>query len=398
MKFQFKNEKAQSAFYYFVAAISSIAFFFVVLNLTTLFSWIGALLNMLLPLVYGFVLAYILNSPMKFFDQKVFKFIEKKKPHRRLRRVLAIIATMLCALLVLSALLSIILPQLYQSVVTLVSNATSYIRNAEQLLVNLADWMNLSDEVINAAVNWIEDFANDFIKDLKDLLPTLLPKVFDYSRIMVSGISDIIIGVVLSVYLLYNKEFYFARIKKLGFALFSEKVVKKTTEIVHESHNIFTNFIVGKLLDSLVVTIICFIGCLILGVPYAGLFSAIIGVFNIIPVFGPVVGTAVSTFILLVIDPLKALWFLIFVVVLLQIDGNIIEPKILGDSTGLSAFWVMIAIIIGGGCFGFVGMFLSVPTFAVIYWLFGKVINKRLTKKNLPLELESYASEEHKII
>jgi predicted PurR-regulated permease PerM len=167
---------------------------------------------------------------------------------------------------------------------------------------------------------------------------------------------------------------------------------------VHESHNIFTNFIVGKLLDSLVVTIICFIGCLILGVPYAGLFSAIIGVFNIIPVFGPVVGTAVSTFILLVIDPLKALWFLIFVVVLLQIDGNIIEPKIHGDSTGLSACWVMIAIIIGGGCFGFVGMFLSVPTFAVLYWLVGKVINKRLEKKNLPLELESYASEEHKII
>lgn len=398
MKFDFKNLKSHNAFNYFLAAVATVVFYFIVVNLTTIFSWIGAIFKILSPLVFAFVLAYILNSPMRFFDEKVFKFIDKKKPHRRLRRILAITAALLCTVIVLGALMAVIIPQLYQSVVTLVGNAKSYIQNAETFLINTAQWLNLPDSVMNAAVNWVEDYATDFVIQLKDLLPTLLTKAFDYSKTMVSGIADVIIGIILCVYLLYNKEFYFARTKKLQYALFPKKFVDSTINVAHESHSIFTNFIIGKLLDSLMVCILCMVGCLILRIPYAGLFSAIISVFNIIPVFGPVVGTCISTFILLVIDPLKALWFLIFVVVLLQIDGNIIEPKILGDITGLSAFWVMIAILVGGGCFGFIGMFLGVPTFAVLYSLVGKLINKLLKKKDMPLELEAYASEEHKII
>lgn len=398
MKFDFKNLKSHNAFNYFLAAVATVVFYFIVVNLTTIFSWIGAIFKILSPLVFAFVLAYILNSPMRFFDEKVFKFVDKKKPHRRLRRILAITAALLCTVIVLGALMAVIIPQLYQSVVTLVGNAKSYIQNAEMFLINAAEWLNLPDSVMNAAVNWVEDYAIDFVTQLKDLLPTLLTKAFDYSKTMVSGIADVIIGVILCVYLLYNKEFYFARTKKLQYALFPKKFVDSTINVAHESHSIFTNFIIGKLLDSLMVCILCMVGCLILRIPYAGLFSAIISVFNIIPVFGPVVGTCISTFILLVIDPLKALWFLIFVVVLLQIDGNIIEPKILGDITGLSAFWVMIAILVGGGCFGFIGMFLGVPTFAVLYSLVGKLINKLLKKKDMPLELEAYASEEHKII
>ena len=398
MKLQFKNTKMENAFYAFLAAAASIIFFLVVINLSSIFSWIGALWKMLLPLVYGFVLAYILNSPMNFFDNKVFKFLDRKKPHRKLRRTLAVVVTMISALVVITAFVAIIAPQLYQSIVTLINNATSYINKAEELIGMVANWLNLSEEAINGVNNWINDMGKNIVKQLQDLLPSLLPAVIDYSKIMISGIADFIIGIVLCVYLLYNKENYFAKVKKAQYALLPKKFVDRTIEIAHESHSIFTGFIVGKLLDSLMVAVICLIGCLILRVPFALLISVIVGVCNIIPVFGPVVATCITGFIVLVIDPLKAIWYIIFLIVLFQVDGNILEPKILGDSTGLSAFWVMIAILVGGGLFGFIGMFIGVPTFAVLYSLITRFINKRLNKKGMSTTLEDYASDNHPII
>lgn len=398
MKLQFKNTKMENAFYAFLAAAASIVFFLVVMNLSSIFSWIGALWKMLLPLVYGFVLAYILNSPMNFFENKVFKFLDRKKPHRKLRRTLAVVVTMISALVVVTAFVAIIAPQLYQSVVTLINNATSYIHKAEELIGVVANWLNLSQEAINGVNNWINDMGKNIVKQLQDLLPSLLPAVIDYSKIMISGIADFIIGIVLCVYLLYNKENYFAKAKKAQYALLPKKFVDRTIDIAHESHSIFTGFIVGKLLDSLMVAVICLIGCLILRVPFALLISVIVGVCNIIPVFGPVVATCITGFIVLVIDPLKAIWYIIFLIVLFQVDGNILEPKILGDSTGLSAFWVMIAILVGGGLFGFIGMFIGVPTFAVLYSLITRFINKRLNKKGMSTTLEDYASDKHPII
>ena len=398
MKLQFKNTKMENAFYAFLAAAASIVFFLVVMNLSSIFSWIGALWKMLLPLVYGFVLAYILNSPMNFFENKVFKFLDRKKPHRKLRRTLAVVVTMISALVVVTAFVAIIAPQLYQSVVTLINNATSYIHKAEELIGVVANWLNLSQEAINGVNNWINDMGKNIVKQLQDLLPSLLPAVIDYSKIMISGIADFIIGIVLCVYLLYNKENYFAKAKKAQYALLPKKFVDRTIDIAHESHSIFTGFIVGKLLDSLMVAVICLIGCLILRVPFALLISVIVGVCNIIPVFGPVVATCITGFIVLVIDPLKAIWYIIFLIVLFQVDGNILEPKILGDSTGLSAFWVMIAILVGGGLFGFIGMFIGVPTFAVLYSLITRFINKRLNKKGMSTTLEDYASDNHPII
>ena len=398
MKLQFKNPKIENAFYAFLAAAASVLFFFIVLNVGEIFSWLGALWKMLLPLVYGFVLAYILNSPMNFFENKVFKFISRKKPHRKLRRILAVVITMILALLVVTAFIAIIAPQLYQSVVTLINNATSYINKAEELMGVVAGWLHLSEESIASVNNWINDIGKNIVSQLKDWLPSLLPTVIDYSKIMISGIADFIIGIVLCIYLLYNKESYFAKIKKVQYAILPKKFVDNTIEVAHESHSIFTGFIVGKLLDSLMVSILCLVGCLILGVPFALLISVIVGVCNIIPVFGPVLGTFITGFIVLVIDPIRAVWYLIFLIVLFQIDGNILEPKILGDSTGLSAFWVMIAILVGGGLFGFIGMFIGVPTFAVMYSLARRFIDKRLEKKGMPTNIKDYASEKHELL
>lgn len=398
VKLQFKNQKTENAFYAFLAAAASILFFFIILNIGTLFSWLGELWNMLLPLVYGFVLAYVLNSPMNFFENKVFKFLDRKKPRRKLRRTLAVVITVILALVVVTAFVAIIAPQLYQSIVTLVNNATSYIHKAEELIAVVANWLNLSEEAIAGVNNWINDIAKNIVNQLKEWLPSLLPTVIDFSKVMISGIADIIIGIVLCVYLLYNKETYFAKLKKAQYAFLPENIVDKIINVAHESHSIFTGFIVGKLLDSLMVAVICLIGCLILGVPFELLISVIVGVCNIIPVFGPVIATCITGFIVLVIDPLKAIWYLIFLIVLFQVDGNIIEPKILGDSTGLSAFWVMIAILVGGGLFGFIGMFIGVPTFAVLYSLFKKLMNKRLKKKGMSTNIKDYASEKHKIL
>ena len=224
----------------------------------------------------------------------------------------------------------------------------------------------------------------------KEILGSLTSGIFAVLRVTM----NLVIGFIVAAYVLAEKEHFFGQGRKIVFALFSEKAGKSIIEKSRKCNEIFGGFVIGKIIDSLIIGVLTFILLSIFNMPYTMLVSIIVCVTNVIPFFGPFIGAIPSFFLILLIDPIKALWFLLIIFLIQQLDGNIIGPKILGNSTGLSAFWVMFAILIAGGLFGFAGMLFGVPVFAIIYYLLSEWIRGKLKKKNLPLETENYMDAE----
>lgn len=372
---------------------ASIAFFLFLLNFELIRGFLAELLKVLTPFIVGFAIAYLLNPVLNFFENTIFCFIGSKSRGAKLRRVLAIIATMLSAIIVLTTLVSIIIPLLSESVTTLFNNTQSYIVQLEEYIYDIAEQFEVETSGFDEMFATWEKMTTNFVGFAQERLPKILnylPNLFDFSKQLTSGISSALIGIVISIYLLYGKEKFAAQIKKLGYALLKSKNMDRIVDVARFSHKTFNGFIVGKLIDSLIIGVLAFISTEILRMPFPLLLSVIIGVTNIIPFFGPIVGGIIGGVIVLMVDPTKALWFAIFVVILQQLDGNVIGPKILGDSTGLPALWVMFAIIVFGGMFGFVGMFVGVPFFSVIYALTREYAERKLEEKKLPTKTGSY--------
>jgi predicted PurR-regulated permease PerM len=211
-------------------------------------------------------------------------------------------------------------------------------------------------------------------------------------RYVVTGVYNLVIGIIVSVYLLSNREAFIASAKRILYSILSVDTAKRFLNVLRFADRTFIGFINGKLLDSAIIGLICYIGCSILQMPYALLVSVMIGITNIIPFFGPLIGAVPSALIILMVDPVKCLVFVIFVILLQQLDGNIIGPKILGNSVGINGFWVMFSIIIGAGFFGFWGMVLGVPVFVVIYTIIKESVRRKLLRNDLPTDEASYTN------
>ena len=376
-----------------VITASAIVFFLFLLNFEMIRGFFTNLIGVLSPFIIGFAIAYLLNPTLSFFENTIFCYVGNKTKGAKLRRVLAIITTMLSAIIVLTTLVSIIIPQLSQSVSILFGNTSTYIARLEEYVYDFASRFELDTTSLDEAFVAWEKVTTNLVGTAQQYLPQILnylPNLFDISKQLTSTISSALIGIVISIYLLYGKERFCAQIKKLGYAAFKPHDMDRVLDVARFSHKTFNDFIVGKLIDSLIIGVLAFISVSILKMPFPLLLSVIIGVTNIIPFFGPIVGGIIGGIIVVMADPSKTLWFIIFVVILQQLDGNIIGPKILGDSTGLPAMWVMFAIIVFGGLFGFVGMFVGVPFFSVIYALTRKYAAKRLEEKKLPTTTTDY--------
>lgn len=303
--------------------------------------------------------------------------------------MLAVAATLLFALLLVVALFSIVLPQLGASVYGLVRNAPSYLRSFETMAREFLSQFNLDESFYDSFF-----ISSDvLVSKLTSLADTLLPYLINFSKQLTSSVANIFVGIVVSIYLLAGKERFFAQIKKMLATFLSEKKYNALISLVRSSNRTFSSFISSKLVDSLIVGILCYIGMTIFRMDYALLISVVVGVTNIIPFFGPLIGAIPGVLILLIISPMKALGFLVFIILLQQFDGNILGPKIVGGTIDLSPFWVMFAIIVGGGLFGFIGMFVGVPAFAVIYSIVCQALEKRLEQKGLPVETTSYGPQ-----
>ena len=328
--------------------------------------------KVLSPFIAGFAIAYLLNTPMCFFERKLYK-------NSKYRRVLAITTVYLLALAVVVILLNLIIPQVVQSITDLAANMQTYLNSLDALVGDLSEQFQVEDDGISEMLGSYQDLMSDLSKKVTDALPQIVDVGFAVGNGVISGIT----AVISSVYMLAGKDRLVPQLKKIMYASLPKRRADWLLEVCSQANRIFVGFINGKLIDSSIIGVLCFILCLIFRIPYPMLVSVIVGVTNIIPFFGPIIGAIPCLMILVIVDPWAALRFFALVIGLQQFDGNILGPKILGDSTGLSAIWVLIAIVTCGGLFGFPGMVLGVPTFAVLYSLVREWVNKRLRKKGI---------------
>lgn len=392
MKIKLNSNIAKRTISNIIVVSVGIILFFIIKNLGGIFNKVGEIIKLLMPFIYGFSIAYLLAIPLKFLEDKVLKFMDKKNQYKA-KRFISITVTYISAAILISIVFSILVPELSRSIYTLLENIPEYIKALEEYINNIVIALNLNGDMVEDIV---KDF-NSISKYITSIAGTAVLDLFQFSANITQYILNIFIATIISIYLLAGKEKFFAQIKKFLYAMLPEKPVKYVIELTRSSHKTFIGFLGGKLLDSLIIGVICFVGMKIFKMPYPLLVSFIIGITNIVPVFGPFIGAVPSVIIIFITSPIKALWFILFILVLQQFDGNILGPKILGNSTGLTAFWVMFAILLGNGLFGVVGMILGVPTFAVIYSIIVSVINNALKEKGLPVEAKEYAAPENKI-
>ena len=350
----------------------AILFYVGLTNFNVISAGIRVFMGVASPFIAGFAIAYLLNTPMCFFERKLFFRFKHK-------RGLSILTVYLAALAVVAILLNLIIPQVVQSVTDLANNIDYYLRGLNELVLKLTESFHLEGEGVSDALGSYQDLMKRFTSITSEALPKILDSVVAVG----TGVDAGVTAITSSIYMLPGKGRLVPQLKKMLYAVLPKRKADQFLEICSHANQVFVGFINGKLIDSAIIGVLCFILCLILRIPYPVLVAIVVGVTNIIPFFGPIVGAIPCLMILVIVDPWAALRFLILVIALQQFDGNILGPKILGDSTGLSAIWVLVAIVVGGGLFGFPGMVLGVPTFAVLYDLVRQWVNKRLVKKGI---------------
>ena len=370
----------------------------------TLQQILGKLAQVLAPVFYGLAMAYLLTPLVKWFERGILWCVSKLRkqlPDKPLKhgkgllRAGAILLTWAVVLALTYWLMSVLIPQLVERVTMLINNARYYYTKVYRWTDT---WLKENPEIGSWANDVLSEYYNNGLKNLTD---TILPKAQELAATLTGGIwvgirsvigfaMDLIVGIIISVYLLAMKEKSLARCCKMIYATMKQETAELVLTGLHNTNQVFSGFVRGKLLDSLIIGILCFIGCSILKMPYTPLVSVVVGVTNVIPFFGPFLGAIPSAFLILLVSPLKCLYFIIFIILLQQLDGNVIGPKILGDSTGISSFWVIVAILVGGGFFGVPGMFFGVPVFACLRMLVKWLMDRRLTRRGMPTEASAY--------
>ena len=378
-----------------VCSVCAILLFYdLVFRSSIVMQYVEKLVRILAPVLYGFAMAYLLSPVVNWFEFKLLGRKEGAAPGRLMRGI-SILLTWLVMLVLLYGLMSILLPELYKSVLQLINNVDGYYRTVENWVVGLMEdnpnFAERAKEVFNAyyrdALNWL---GEKIVPQLETAVQAVTGGVVG----LVVFLKNLLIGVIVSIYLMGTKESFAATGSKICYALFERERAAWLIRGVKQVHRIFGGFIGGKLLDSLIIGILCFIFSTWFKFPYAPLVSLVVGVTNVIPVFGPFLGAIPSAFLILLDSPIKCFYFVLFVLALQQFDGNILGPKILGDSTGLSSFWVIVSILVGGGLWGVLGMFLGVPVFACIYTGLRNYAAYRLRKRGLPETSACYTTHE----
>ncbi|MCI5625591.1 MAG: AI-2E family transporter, partial [Clostridiales bacterium] len=344
-------------------------------------------LHAIQPVLYGAFIAYLLEPMVDFFERRLFprvlaKARERGRPIHPAARAVTLLLIWVVIVVAVYLLGSVLLPELYRSLLQLLSNIEVYYNT-------VAGWITDLLESNPTVEKWVASQLNIYYDDLMGWITgKLMPQAQQLMTALSGGVvsvvsffTDLLVGIIVSVYLLATKEQMAAHARKVVCSLFSRKNAPWVFRAARKVDRIFSGFVRGKLLDSLIIGLICFGGCTIFNFPYTPLVSVIVGVPNMIPFFGPFLGAIPSLFLILLVSPLKAVYFLLFILALQQLDGNIIGPLILGDKTGLSSLWVIAAILVGGSFFGLAGMFFGVPVCACLYSAATFFIEVRLRKR-----------------
>lgn len=381
----------------FIVVCLCMVVFFVLYRFDAVHSAWKKLMGVLQPVIIGVVIAYLINPIMKFIERHLNRILEKRmtneKKRKKLSRAVGTAGALVFFLLIIVLLIEMVVPQVIKSISGVVTNLPGQVDNLIKWIDKMMSADSKEAEMIEEGIRKASDYLSNWFQT------SVLPDLQTYVTELTSGLINVVkvllnalVGLIIAAYLLFSKEKFVGQGKKIIYAILPVRQANVIIRTVRKSNEIFGGFISGKILDSAIIGVLCYIVLSIMQMPYTLLVSVIVGVTNVIPFFGPFIGAVPSAIIIVLASPIQGLYFVIFVFILQQLDGNVIGPKILGDSTGLSPFWVVFAILVGGGLFGFAGMLLGVPTFAVIYYIISNVIGYILRKRKLPEDTGSYIS------
>lgn len=377
MKFETNKKYFTIALYALGVIAASILLVFILLEPSKMLGAINSFFKILSPVITGFVLAFILNPLLNFFEKTVFKKVLTKDKNKKLKRAISMICTYLIFLGALVLFGMLIVPSLIESITDLINNIQGYYTKGIALLEEIFISLNISSEYLDS----FNDLGSEIISTVTETMKAILPKLGAFANSAISLLKNTFIGFAFSIYMLASKETFRNQFSRVLFTFTSKKTHDRVRRVAQLSYYSFSNYLSGYLVDSIIIGIVCYIVMLIFGWPYPALISIIVGVFNMIPIFGPVIGAIPSVLLIFLINPWQALFFALFIVILQQIDGNFICPRILGERIGIKPFWVMLAIVVGGSMFGVAGMVMSVPTFAVIYSLARSYLDRKYNEK-----------------
>lgn len=386
MKINWNNKYATIAMYAFLVICGSILLYLGISHITLIKGSVNDFISTLQPFIIGGALSYLLNFILKFYEDRILSHDFFKSLKKSYKRSVGLLLTYITASIITYLFIQFVLPQLVDSIVGLVNNIPEYVNELTRVTNDIFDNLNLQPEYGNL----ITDKFGESVTYIITMISNLIPVIGNFVVGATSSILNIIIGIIISIYILIDKEKFMALGKKIVYALCSKEKAKFILRLATQSNMTFSKFIGGKILDSFIIGVLTFLILTIFKMPYVLLISVIVGVTNIIPFFGPFIGGIPAAIIILFVSPIQALWFIVIIVVIQQIDGNIIGPKILGDSIGISAFWILFSLLVAAKLMGFVGMIIGVPLFAIFYSIIKEIIEEKLAKKGLPIETDKY--------
>ena len=398
MKIQFNKRYLRIGITAFLAIAASICFYYLIFHGDRFSAQLSALMRVASPVMYGIIFAYLMTPMVNGIESRIlmpFFFANGGKPvsvkQKKCMRIISILLTIYIVGCLIYGFFSILIPNITKSVRSISYQFPYYVQN---LMNWSAKFLDDNPDIEKMVFNLFDKYSGEFTNYLNNsIVPQMETLVKQVSLSMISVLKllwNFIIGIIISIYVLYSKETFAGQAKKIVFAVFKTSTANQFIKDIRFISNTFIGFISGKIVDSIIIGIICFAGTSIMKMPYALLISVIVGITNVIPFFGPYLGAIPSAILILMVNPIKCIYFIIFILILQQVDGNLIGPKILGQSTGLSGFWVIFSITIFGGIMGIPGMIIGVPFFAVIYAMIRRVTNKLLVKRGLPLETSKY--------
>ena len=386
MKLDWNKKYTTIAVYSFIVICCSLLFYNVLDKLSAFTLKLGVIMSTLQPFIIGFVIAYLLNFILVFIENKILSHDKLSNLKQGAKRGISILLTYIVAFFIIYLFVQFVLPQVVDSIVGIANDIPTYLGNATHFIEDLTKTLDLNNDYAGVVIEKLNEFMNYAINIITNLLPVLATTVKDVA----SSLWNIVLGLIISIYMLIDKEKFAASSKKVVYALFSNKSANKIVELAHRTNDTFGKFLSGKIIDSVIIGILTFIILTITKMPFTILVSVIVGITNIIPFFGPFIGAIPSFIIIMFVSPVKALWFLVIILIIQQLDGNVIGPKILGDSIGISAFWILFSILVAGKLLGLVGMIIGVPLFAIVYSIIKEIIDAKLDKKGLSKNPKDY--------
>lgn len=357
---------------------------FALVNFEKILSILGYIINILSPFLFGIILAFVLNVLVNFIEKKIFGKIKPSKTWQKVKRLVSITLSLILVILIIVFIMNLLIPQLKNSVSLFTESLPEY----KEDVIGILNKFDVTDSTINKVSEYLDNFSKVITDYIKGNSKDVITVTTEVATSIVEIISKAIIAIVFAIYMIAQKENLRRQFDKLMNAYLKPKNIDKINTVAVTANKTFSNFVTGQCLEALIFGSLCFIGMLIFGFPYAPTISVLIGFTALIPIFGAFIGTALGAFLILMVSPIKAILFVVFIIILQQIEGNFIYPKVVGKSVGLSGMWVLLSVTVGASVGGILGLLIATPLCSLLYSFLTQIVNDRIRRNKIVSKVE----------